>query len=80
MDSMSPAELQRSTGVPAMTIGRILKGEGSPQIDTLERLAKGLGVPLAAIVCEDELLKYLILKLAAMSRDDLVAIKTVLKL
>ena len=80
MGDISPADLHRMTGVPAMTIGRILKGEVSPQIDTLHKLAKGLNVPLALLVCDDELLKEIIKKLSSMSRDELKAVKTILKI
>ena len=80
MGNMSPAELHRITGVPAMTIGRILKDEVNPQIDTLERLAKGLDIPVSALVSNDEVLKKIILKLASMPLDELNAVKTILKL
>jgi transcriptional regulator with XRE-family HTH domain len=80
MGDMTKAQLSRITGLRAMTIGRVLKGEESPQVNTLKPIAKGLGVPLAAIVCEDSMLRYFIVKLAGQSHEDLEALKKILKL
>lgn len=80
MREMTPAELARITGVPAMTIGRIIHGQTRPQIDTLERIAQGIKVPLPALVCDDPELRQLIIDLANKTPDERQALKTLLKI
>ena len=43
-------EIQRRTGVNSNQLCRIEKGEILPRVDTVERLAKGLGVDAGALV------------------------------
>ena len=80
MGEMSPTELERISGVPAMTIGRILKEDGSPRCSTLERIAKALKIPLPALVCSDETLRHIIIGLSTMPQDDLKGVRKLLKL
>ena len=79
MGDMTPAELSRIIGLPAMTIHRVIGEETIPRIDTVDRIAKGLKIPLPAIVCENELLRHLIIELFKMSPSELHAIKLLLK-
>jgi transcriptional regulator with XRE-family HTH domain len=80
MGEMNAAELSRISGVPAMTIGRILKGQVIPSLDILDRLAHALKIPLSAIIAEDKELEYIILRLARMTTTGFNAIKTILKI
>lgn len=79
LKDMSPAELSRISGVPAMTIGRTIRNETIPEIDTLIHIAKGLNVPVSAIVCENQIIRDLIIELYNMPPDKLHAAKTFLK-
>ena len=43
---LSQAELAKRAGIARISVARIEAGHQSPRYETLERLAKGLGVPL----------------------------------
>ena len=49
--TLSPADLERNCGVSVRAIKRVEDGD-SPSCKTLERLAEGIGCPLAALVDE----------------------------
>lgn len=78
MGEMSAADLSRVSGVEAMTIGRILKGEVNPRIDILEKIAMGLKIPLPVLVCKDQELYNIILLLSSAPSNKLQAVKTLL--
>src|SRR3569832_1772669 len=44
-DCRTQSDLAKKSGVAQSTIGRILRGEGSPHITTVERIAKAVGIP-----------------------------------
>lgn len=45
-------ELARRSGILRPNVSRIESGKHVPTVDTLDRLARGLGVPIAALVSE----------------------------
>src|SRR5882757_585932 len=51
-DCKTQSDLGRKSGVAQSTIGRILRGAINPQTATLERIAKALGIPVAALLDE----------------------------
>ena len=55
-DCKTQGALARKSGVAQSTIGRILRGETSPQIDTLTFLARALRVPIKTFagIVDDE--------------------------
>ena len=52
-DGRTQAALAKKVGVSQTTIGRILRGEVSPQADTVQRIAKALGTPVAKLLDKD---------------------------
>ena len=48
------AELEKRSGVALNTLSHIERGERSPQILTLTKIARALGVPVDALTGEDE--------------------------
>lgn len=52
---MSVNAFARSARMSQKTVWWILKGQGSPTIETATRLAKGLGVPLVKLLSEPEI-------------------------
>jgi transcriptional regulator with XRE-family HTH domain len=50
---LSQRELAKRAGLNTVTLVRLEKGVGSPQVDTLEKLAEALGVPIVAFFAEE---------------------------
>ena len=50
---LSQRELAKRAGLNTVTLVRLEKGVGSPQVDTLEKLAEALGVPIVAFFDEE---------------------------
>lgn len=53
--NLSVRQVEIITGVSKSTINRIMNGEVSPTVDTLERLAKGLRVRISDLIESDYL-------------------------
>jgi transcriptional regulator with XRE-family HTH domain len=51
---MNQRELAESSGIDATEISRLEKGKSNPTHETLQRLAKGLGVPCSQIFTLEE--------------------------
>src|SRR3954447_21245457 len=51
---MSLAELSRASGLSRTILARIESGAGNPSIETLWRVSRALGVPLGALLVEDQ--------------------------
>ena len=51
---MSQLELSRRTGLGPQAINKMVRGRTSPRTTSLELIAKALGVPLVALLTEDE--------------------------
>ena len=52
---LSQRELAESSGIDATEISRLEKGKSNPTHETLQRLAKGLGVPCSQIFTLEEI-------------------------
>lgn len=52
---MSQRELSAGSGIDATEISRLEKGKTNPTHETLQRLAKGLGVPCSQIFTLEEI-------------------------
>ena len=52
--NLSQRELAASSGIDATEISRLEKGKSNPTHETLQRLAKGLGVPCSQIFTLEE--------------------------
>jgi transcriptional regulator with XRE-family HTH domain len=50
----SQLELSRQTGLGPQAINKMVRGRTSPRTSSLELIAKALGVPLVALLTEDE--------------------------
>lgn len=53
--NLSVRQVEIMTGVSKSTINRIMNGEISPTVDTLERLAKGLRIRISDLIESDYL-------------------------
>lgn len=51
---LSQSELARLTGLSKTILAKIERGDGNPSIETLQRVARGLSVPLGALLAEDQ--------------------------
>lgn len=51
---LSQSELGRATGLSKTILAKIERGDGNPSIETLQRVARGLSVPLGALLAEDQ--------------------------
>ena len=51
---LSQRELEAGSGIDATEISRLEKGKSNPTHETLQRLAKGLGVPCSQIFTLEE--------------------------
>lgn len=71
---LSQAELGIRMGLPedvaSTRINRYEKGVHAPDLDTMEAMAKELGVPLPYLLAQDERLAAAILGFAVLSHDD----------
>jgi transcriptional regulator with XRE-family HTH domain len=47
---MTQAQLAERAGVSRATIARIETGEANPDLDTMSKIARGLGVPTAELL------------------------------
>ncbi|MGI8711622.1 MAG: helix-turn-helix domain-containing protein [Solirubrobacteraceae bacterium] len=47
-------ELARASGLSKTILSRIENGHGNPSVETLFRIARALGLPLSALLAEDE--------------------------
>lgn len=52
---MTQRDLGRRAGLSESSVARLLSGERQPTVDTLERVAAALGVPVAALLAPDRL-------------------------
>lgn len=59
---MTQAELADKLGIPYQSVSQWERGTRSPKIETLERIADALGVPISEICSKDMLKNYEILK------------------
>ena len=50
--NLSQQDVCGRSGIDVATYSRIEQGHASPKLDTLLRIAKAIGVPLADLVCE----------------------------
>ena len=48
----SQAELAKRAGIARISVARIEAGHQSPRYETLEKLAKGLGVPMESLLLD----------------------------
>lgn len=51
--NLSIRQVSIMTGIPKSTINRIMNGEVSPRVDTLELLAKGLKIRIYDLIESD---------------------------
>ena len=68
---LSLSELGRATGLSKTILAKIERGDGNPSIETLQRVARGLSVPLGALLAEDQAPR--VRRIAARSGDALDA-------
>ena len=62
-------------GTSSARISRYETGANEPAFRVAERLAEALGVPLAYFYCADDRMADILLGLAALSEDELIAVQ-----